>query len=120
MKHLIIISLLLLAGSVLANTPPEVTNAVAVQRPQTTTIDVTFDVYDVDGDHVDVSLWYSTDAGISWDFQCVSVSGDEGPGVVPASGLTVTWDAGIDFPDIASNEISIRVFADDGTGNESR
>ncbi len=33
-------------------------------------------------------------------------------GVVPASGLTVTWDAGIDFPDIASNEISIRVHAD--------
>ncbi len=120
MKHLVILSTFVLAGSALANTPPEVTNAVAVQHPHSATIDVTFDVADVDGDNVNISLWYSTDTGISWDNQCVSIYGDEGPGIVPASGLTVTWEAGIDLPDFALHEISIRVFTDDSTVNHNQ
>lgn len=107
---------LLLSASALANTPPEVSNVVAVQRPHTALIDLTFDVSDADGDAVQVSLWYSTDDGVSWGQECLTVSGDVGAGVAPATGLSATWDAGVDFPDYINHEFSIRVYADDGSG----
>ena len=105
---------LLMAGPVLGNTPPEVTNVIGVQRPHTALVDVTYDINDVDGDVVFVSLWYSVDGGVSWDQECLTVSGDVGPGIVPSAGLSATWDAGVDFPDFINNEFSIRVYADDG------
>ncbi len=108
---------LLLAGPVMANTQPEVLNVSAFQRAHTALIDLTFDIVDADGDAVHVSLWYSTDGGVSWDQECVTVSGDVGAGIVPASGLMATWDAGVDFPDFLTNEFSIRVYADDGSGD---
>lgn len=107
---------LFLTATAMANTPPEVTNVVAVQRPHTALIDLTFDVADADGDAVQVSLWYSTDDGMSWDQECVTVSGDVGPDVAPATGLSATWDAGVDFPDYINHEFSVRVYADDGSG----
>ena len=111
---LIPVCCLVIAGSVLANTPPEVSNVVATQRPHTALIDLTFDITDVDGDAAYVTLWYSVDGGISWDQECVTVSGDVGPGIIPEAGLGATWDAGVDFPDFINNEFSLRVYADDG------
>mgnify|MGYP002640871658 CR=1 FL=1 len=108
---------LFLSASAMANTPPEVTNVVAVQRPHTALIDLTFDVADADGDAVQISLWYSTDDGISWDQECLTASGDVGPDVAPATGLSATWDAGVDFPDYINHEFSVRVYADDGSGD---
>jgi len=108
---------LLMVGIALGNTYPEVSNVVAVQRAHTALIDVTFDIADADGDAIYVSLWFSTDGGASWDQECVTVSGDVGAGVVPTTGLTVTWDAGVDFPDYINTEFSIRVYADDGSGD---
>jgi len=108
---------LLLTGPVLANTQPEVLNVSAVQRAHTALIDLTFDIVDADGDAVHVSLWYSTDGGVSWDQECVTVSGDVGASVSPGTGLTATWDAGVDFPDYINSEFSIRIYADDGSGD---
>ena len=110
----IFVCCLLMVGPVLGNFPPEVYNVSGVQRAHTALIDVTFDIIDIDFDAVHVSLWYSVDGGVSWDQECVTVSGDVGPGVVPAAGLTATWDAGVDFPDFINNQFSIRVYADDG------
>ncbi len=108
---------LLSAGSLLANISPEVTNVVAVQRPHTALIDLTFDLADADGDNLHVTLWYSTDGGQSWDDQCLTVSGDVGPGISAASGLSATWDAGVDFPAYINAGFLIRVYADDGNGS---
>ncbi len=108
---------LILVGPVMANTQPEVLNVSAVQRAFTGFIDLTFDIVDADGDAVHVSLWYSTDGGVSWDQECVTVSGDVGAGVVPGTGLNATWDAGVDFPDYINTEFSMRVYADDGSGD---
>ncbi len=105
-----------LAGSAFGNTQPEVLNVSAAQRAHTAFIDLTYDIIDADGDAVHVSLWYSTDGGVSWDQECVTVSGDVGAGIFPATGLTATWDAGVDFPDYINTEFSIRVYADDGSG----
>ncbi len=114
----VLAGILLMAGPVLGNFPPEVTNVVATQRAHTALIDVTYDIVDIDGDAVHVSLWFSVDGGVSWDQECVTVSGDVGPGVVPSAGLTATWDAGVDFPDYINNQFSIRVYADDGNSVE--
>jgi hypothetical protein len=87
---------------------------VAVQRPHTALVDVTYDIADVDGDAVYVTLWYSLDGGVSWDNQCVSVSGDVGEGVLPGTGLSATWDAGADAVDFIEWQFKLRVYADDG------
>lgn len=110
----VLAGIILTVGPVFGNNPPEVTNVVATQRTHTALIDVTYDIVDLDGDAVHVSLWFSVDGGFSWDQECVAVSGDVGPGVVPSAGLTATWDAGVDFPDFINNQFSIRVYADDG------
>ena len=112
----VLILCLSLSGAALANTPPEVTNVVAVQRPHTALIDLTFDVADADEDLVQVSVWYSIDDGVTWDQECLTVSGDVGPDVVPGTGLSATWDAGADFPDFINHAFSLRVYADDGSG----
>ncbi|MDX2472417.1 MAG: SUMF1/EgtB/PvdO family nonheme iron enzyme [Candidatus Krumholzibacteria bacterium] len=113
---LVLLCCLLLVGSALANTPPSVTNVVATQRAHTALIDLTFDIADIDGDAVHVSLWYSLDAGASWDQECMTVTGDVGLGVIATSGLSAVWDAGVDFPDFINTEFSVRVYADDGSG----
>jgi hypothetical protein len=105
---------LLLAASVLANTQPVVSNVVAVQRLHTALVDVTYDVTDADGDAVHVTLWYSLDGGVSWDNECVTVSGDVGAGILPGTGLSTTWDAGADAVDLIDTQFSLRVYADDG------
>ena len=104
------------ASLALANTPPEVMNVVATQRPHTGLIDVTFDLIDADGDALHVTLWYSLDGGVSWDHECATVAGDVGPGIAPTTGLSATWDAGTDIPDVTSEQFTLRVYADDGGG----
>jgi hypothetical protein len=99
---------------VLANTPPVVSNVVAVQRPHTALVDVTYDVADADGDALYVTMWYSLDGGVSWDNQCVTVSGDVGEGVPPGTGHSATWDAGADAVDVIDGQFTLRVYADDG------
>jgi formylglycine-generating enzyme required for sulfatase activity len=115
-KIAIVLALFALAASLAqANTPPEVTNVIATQRPHTGLIDVTFDLADGDGDDLHVTLWYSLD-GVSWDHECATVSGDVGPGILPGTGLQATWDAGTDVPDYQNQQFTLRVYADDGGG----
>jgi formylglycine-generating enzyme required for sulfatase activity len=116
-RFLIILGLsLLIAASASANTQPVVSNVMAVQRAHTALVDVTYDVADADGDLVHVTMWYSLDGGVSWDNECVTVSGDVGAGVVPGTGLSVTWDAGADAPDFIDEQFALRVYADDSSG----
>jgi hypothetical protein len=117
MKRMALICLWLVAGPVLANNAPVVTNVLAAQQPHTAIFDLTYDIADADEDNVHVSLWYSIDGGTSWDQQCVTISGDVGPGINPGIVLNATWNAGVDFPGIVNTQFSIRIFADDGTGS---
>lgn len=113
---IILLVVALAASLAQANTPPEVTNVVATQRPHTGLIDLTFDLTDTDGDDLHVTLWYSLDGGVSWDYECTTVSGDVGPGILPGTGLQATWDAGTDEPDFQDQQFTLRVYADDGSG----
>lgn len=119
MRHLqsVLCISLVLASVALGNTQPEVTNVMAVQRPHTALVDVTFDLFDADGDLLHVTLWYSLDGGGSWDHQCMTVWGDVGPGIVAGEGLSATWDAGVDLANHVEQQFWIRVYADDGGGS---
>ena len=105
---------LFLATPVFANSQPVVSNVVAVQRPHTALVDVTFDLADADGDAMHVTLWYSLDDGVTWGNQCVTVTGDVGDGILSGTGHSATWDAGADVADFYSKQFSLRVYADDG------
>ena len=54
---------------------PQVTNVLAIQRPGTKLVDVTYDVYDADGHAMTVALYISPDGGVSFPIQGVTVTG---------------------------------------------
>jgi formylglycine-generating enzyme required for sulfatase activity len=93
---------------------PEVTNVVAVQRPGTTIVDVTYDLNDPDGDAMTVGLHLSPDGGLTFPIQCVTVSGDVGEGVTNGTGRHIEWDAGADYPGHVGDDHVVKVIADDG------
>jgi hypothetical protein len=86
---LIAIALLLGASAVRAQDEPVVSNVVAEQRPSTTLVDVTYDLETGGGLPVTVSLWLSTDAGVSISHHCQAVSGAVGDDVMPGAGLAI-------------------------------
>lgn len=106
-------TVLLWGGSVSANTAPEVTNVIATQRVGTHLVDITYNLLDADGDAMTITVFLSTDGGASYSFQCTALTGNAGTGIVSGIGLTVTWDAGVDYPGFSSSTCSIRVIADD-------
>ncbi|MBU8871404.1 MAG: hypothetical protein KOO60_11120 [Gemmatimonadales bacterium] len=97
-----------------ANTPPEVANVAAEQRPFTYLVDISYDLFDADGDPMTVTAYLSIDGGSTFPIECTTVSGDAGAGVLSATGLQITWDAWADYPDYSGTECSISVVADDG------
>lgn len=110
----LLLGCLAFAAAVQANTPPAVTNVLAVQRPGTFLVDITFDLLDVDGDLMTVSAALSTDGGVTYPIACTTVTGDAGAGILSAAGLMITWDAFADFPGYNGTTCRIKVEADDG------
>ena len=93
---LIAVALILGAGVVCAqgDVGVAVSNVVAQQRPGTHLFDVTYDLETGDGLPVTVSVWLSTDAGVSISHHCQAVSGAVGDDFMPGTGLAIVWDAG--------------------------
>ncbi|MDO9069574.1 MAG: formylglycine-generating enzyme family protein [Deltaproteobacteria bacterium] len=108
---------LLAAGGVLANTQPVVSNVVAAPVAHTGLVDITYDLADLDGDPVFITLVYSINGGLSFDGECLNVSGHAGAGVIPGAQRTARWDAGVDIGYIESTQLVVRVYADDGGGS---
>jgi formylglycine-generating enzyme required for sulfatase activity len=96
--------------------PPEITNVIAAQRLGTKLVDVTYDLYDPDGDAMTIALYLSPDGGQSFPVECVTVSGDVGEGVTNGTGRHIEWDAGADYPGHVGNDYVVKVTAVDGTG----
>ncbi len=95
---------------------PAVTNVLAVQRPGTRFVDVTYDLDDPDGDAMTVSLRLSPDGGQSFPVPCVAVSGHVGAGIMSGAGRHIVWDAGVDYPGHVGDNYVVKVIADDGHG----
>jgi len=112
----LLVLLATLTAHVAQAAPPEVTNVLAAQRAGTMLVDVTYDLYDPDGDPMTVTLRLSEDGGQSFPIACVSVSGDVGPGVTNGTGKEIVWDAGTDYPNHVGDEYMVKVTANDGQG----
>ena len=101
--------LLLVPVTVLA-AAPVVSNVQVQQRPHSRLVDITFDLFEPDGDLVDIVLMASVDGGNTWPVRCDSLAGDvyrleSGPG------KTITWTAEADLPDFQGENCRLRIFA---------
>jgi hypothetical protein len=75
---------------------------------------INYDLFDADGDAVTITLRASGDGGLTWDLICDTVSGDAGSGVLSGTGKTIVWYFGVDYPNFFSDQVMVRVMADDG------
>ncbi len=88
-----------------------ITDIVAEPRPGTNLVDVTYNL-ESEGDRpVWISLFFSSDGGLTFSDRCLTVSGAVGPGVLPGTGLEVVWAQGTDYPQAQGSECQIRVTA---------
>jgi formylglycine-generating enzyme required for sulfatase activity len=109
-------SVLVPSLAIAQNTQPTVVVTSVHQLPGTSLVTVGFDVEDLDGDLVDIRLYYSDDGGLSWNGPCATVWGDVGIGQEPRTGMIATWDAGVDLPSVNVLDFRMRVYADDRSG----
>lgn len=113
---MIAIAFMISAGPALANSPPVVSNVQAQQRVGTHLVDITYDVFDADGDPLKVMAFLSTNGGTSYTIALVTATGAIGEGVLSGNGRTIVWNAGVDLPGFNSADCSVRIVADDGPG----
>ena len=102
-----------------ANTSPEITNVTFAQRTDGSGIvDIYYDVYDEDGDTLEITMEVSDDGGSTWTFACTQTDGDIGENQTQGNGKHITWQFGDEHPDIYSNQIVIKITADDNQVGE--
>ena len=96
------------------NTPPEVTNVIFQQDVEgEQTVTITYDLNDEDEDEMTIIAFVSFDGGNEWT-ECGGVDGDVGAGINSGMNKQITWDFGTQFPNTFSNQVLIKVEADDG------
>ena len=93
------------------NRTPVVENVTAAQVEGTKTMEIFYDLKVSDGHPCTVTVKWSTDNGDTYPLTATTVVGDAGPGVEPGSGLSVTWDMGVDWNDKFTQEGRIKVIA---------
>ena len=110
----ILVATTLTMGSVVRAADPKVKHVNLAQRTDGSgLVDITYNLFDADGDTLAVTLQLSGDGGVSWDFPVIHVSGDVGQGIVPGNGRNIVWDAGIHNQSIVNDDIRARVLASD-------
>ncbi len=91
--------------------PPDVTNVLAVQRPGTKLVDVTYDLYSAGGHTMTVRLYLSDDDGATFPIECVTATGHIGSGITSGTGRQIVWDAGTDYPGYVGDDYRVKVTA---------
>ena len=116
MMLLLCVAVGVLAGSAMANSAPEVSNVRASQRADDSKlVDITYNLYDADGDVCTVWVLASINGGATWTVPVFTLIGAAGSNVSPGSDKHIVWDAGADVPGRVG-DIKVRVLADDGQG----
>jgi len=98
------------------NLAPVVSNVAASQRLDgSKTVDITYDLFDPEGDSCAVSLRLSSNGGTSFDIAAsfARMSGDVGPDIASGPGKHIVWEAGGEDFDLDGAYL-YRVYADDG------
>ena len=76
-------------------------------------LEISYDLADSDNDTCAVALQLSVDAGATWDFPVLNVSGDAGNTIVPGPGKTIYCDLGILPAPIVESQMQAKVVASD-------
>ncbi len=93
---------------------PIVENVTLVQRlDDSGFVEVTYDVFDADGDTMAIALTISEDGGNTWNFPCPSVDGDVGQSVLSGTGKMIAWNLENDSPQNQGTNLMARVVASD-------
>jgi uncharacterized protein (TIGR02145 family) len=77
-------------------------------------VDIIYDVNDVDGQTMTITVAASSDMGATWDMPITQVTGAIGNGITNGTSKTIVWNAGEDVPNFYSHMVQIRITADDG------
>ncbi|MEN8007208.1 MAG: hypothetical protein ABFS42_09345 [Candidatus Krumholzibacteriota bacterium] len=93
---------------------PTVRKVVLAQRTDGSgLVDISYTLFDADGDTAAVTLQLSDDGGATWDFPVMFVTGDVGPQVVPGKDRNIVWDAGAYVRELVLDNVAARVVASD-------
>ena len=97
-----------------ANVPPIITNARVQQVPNTTLVEILYDLEDLDGDLMTIAIEMSSDGGETFNVPAESFSGDVGLNISSGFDKRIIWYAGIDMPHVLGVDYVARVTGDDG------
>ena len=114
-KALAIVGAMFLAGQSFAEVPV-VTNVVASQQGSNKLVNITYDVFDADGDLLDVRVEISDDGGATYLVPAFNFTGDIGDNVVTGLNKQIVWDAGTDWDGEYSDQMRAKVIASDAKG----
>ncbi len=104
------------SSNFVADTKAPVVNSVsAIQNSGNNFVTVSYNFSDASTSTVYLEV--SSDSGSNWTVTSTNVSGAIGANVLPGSGKTITWNAGIDFPSQQLATMRVRVRATDVYNN---
>lgn len=95
-----------------------VSNVAAVQTLGTSTVSITYDLFDNTTDNIFVELQISGDGGSTWTVPTTTATGNIGAGITSGSGKTITWNAGVDYSGQQKSNMQVRVRAKDKWQNQ--
>ena len=114
MKRIGLLIFITMTCVIWANTLPEISNLSIAQRTDgSMLIDVYYDVLDADMDTLTVNMQASEDGGETWTVSCDSIMGDIGENIVSGAGKQIIWNFGAEHPGFFSEELKVRLLADD-------
>lgn len=117
MKARIFVCILLLFSisvSAQENNAPVVENVQFEQRTDgSLLVDIYYDVTDIDGDTLQITVEASSDDGITWGLPCDSLSGDIGDEILSGTDKHIIWHFYADNPDTKDNDYRVRIIAYD-------
>lgn len=91
--------------------PPVVSNIHAEQRPETTLVDIAYDLNPVNGHKFAISVAVSDDGGETYAVSAKSFSGDVGENIRGGKSKKIVWDAGKDLPDTFGEHFRVKIIA---------
>jgi formylglycine-generating enzyme required for sulfatase activity len=92
---------------------PVVSNVHVAQRAGTGLVDIYYDLASANA--LTVSVIISTNGGAAFNAPAVSLTGDWGGSITPATGKHVVWNAGADLAGLYFPNVKVRVTADDAS-----
>ena len=98
-------------------TAPIIYNTSVAQRTDgSKLVDISYDLFDANGDLCEVALKLSSDGGTTFDYipNPANLSGDIGDDIVPGTGKSIVWDAGVEGVGFDGSQYVMQFHAEDG------